>query len=301
MNAVQMLAPEVYQTALRQRFERVAHQLKAWHPDARIEAVGASAVPGAWSKGDLDLALIVHQADVAAVCAQLQDRGYRLKHGTLQTDALRMLEWTPEHDAHAVQLVAAGSVFERLFIAFRDRLRCDPPTLQAYNALKREAAAQGEVEYRRRKSAFIGAQLAADPATADIPRRLDETAVWQAEQAVWQALQAGDAQADRSLLAADFLGVYAQGWGDREAHAAPLTQGPRVAQWQLGEPRFLVLDADCLLLSYEARWQRATSSPTASTASTAPVGERTWVSSVWQRQADGRWLNRFSQDTQAVG
>jgi Domain of unknown function (DUF4440) len=117
---------------------------------------------------------------------------------------------------------------------------------------------------------------------------LREAEVLAAEGAVWAALQAGDANADRELLAADFLGVYASGLGDREAHAAPLNDGPRVRGYRLLAPRFLHLAADCILINYEAVWERAAS---------PLLLERTRISSIWQQQADGRWMNRFSQDT----
>src|SRR5690606_14487082 len=48
------------------------------------------------------------------------------------------------------------------------------------------------------------------------------------ETAVWQALVSGDAEADRAALAADFLGVYPDGFAGRDAHAAQLSGGPTV-------------------------------------------------------------------------
>lgn len=61
-------------------------------------------------------------------------------------------------DEHAVQVVAAGSLFTN-FIAFRDMLRSNPRLLAEYNQLKQKAASLGEHEYRKRKSAFIESAL----------------------------------------------------------------------------------------------------------------------------------------------
>ena len=53
--AMKFLLPDEYQPAATHLFERVAEEVSRRVPDARIEHVGASAVPGAFSKGDLDI------------------------------------------------------------------------------------------------------------------------------------------------------------------------------------------------------------------------------------------------------
>ena len=106
------------------------------------------------------------------------------------------------------------------------------------------------------------------------------------EHQVWAALVAGDAAADGALLAADFLGLYPDGYAGRADHAAQLASGPTVAEYRLSETRARWLTDGLGLLCYRAEYRR-------------PGGvewERMWVSSIW-RQAGAAWLNVFSQDT----
>ncbi|MCR8723782.1 nuclear transport factor 2 family protein [Frigidibacter sp. ROC022] len=110
-----------------------------------------------------------------------------------------------------------------------------------------------------------------------------------AETRVWKALVAGDAGADRELLAESFLGVYGSGFSDREGHAAQLAEGPVVADFALSEARLLRPAPDLALLAYRARFHRP---------GTAGADDR-YVSSLWQR-GPGGWRNLFSQDTPAV-
>lgn len=106
------------------------------------------------------------------------------------------------------------------------------------------------------------------------------------EHQVWAALVAGDAAADGALLAADFLGLYPDGYAGRADHAAQLARGPSVAEYRLSETRARWLAEGLGLLCYRAEYRR-------------PGGaewERMWVSSIWRR-AGAAWLNVFSQDT----
>ncbi len=108
------------------------------------------------------------------------------------------------------------------------------------------------------------------------------------EERVWAALVAGDAQADRALLSADFLGVYPDGFADREAHCAQLADGPSMTAYRLSDARLRVLSADAVLLSYRAAYRRHG----------RDTEDVMFISSLWERRA-GDWINTFSQDTPA--
>ena len=109
------------------------------------------------------------------------------------------------------------------------------------------------------------------------------------ERQVWDALTRGDVDADRDLLAADFVGLYPTGFADRADHVAPLAGGPTVDSYQLSENRLLTVAEDAVLFCYRADYRRTTDS------GPGPV-EAMYVSSLWCRRG-GRWLNVFSQDT----
>ena len=155
MPPIALLNPHAYQPALALRFDAVRRRLAAvlLH-DAAIEHIGASAIPGALSKGDLDIGVRVSAAAHAGVVQQLCELGYVPAPDTLRTDALCMLEWPGAAEAHALQVVAAGSRFD-MFTAFRDALRAQPALVARYNQLKADAAAGTEETYRAAKATFI--------------------------------------------------------------------------------------------------------------------------------------------------
>lgn len=109
------------------------------------------------------------------------------------------------------------------------------------------------------------------------------------EQQVWQALVDGDAEADRSLLADDFLGVYPDGFAGRNEHVSQFANEPTVTTFSISQPHGIDVGDDAHLLCYEARFRRPGSDEL----------HRMYVSSLWQR-VDGRWVNTFSQDTPAA-
>ena len=78
--------------------------LRGLLPSALIEHIGSTAIPGAVSKGDLDIYVEVPQADFASSLAVIQSVGFVIKEGSLRTSSLCMLEST-EHQAVAIQLV----------------------------------------------------------------------------------------------------------------------------------------------------------------------------------------------------
>jgi GrpB-like predicted nucleotidyltransferase (UPF0157 family) len=144
-------------------FDAIARELALLLPDAHVTHIGASAVPGALSKGDLDVCVAVPPGQHAAACARLQAAGYRVKADTLRTDTLCHLV-APRGDVDAaLQLVAHGSAFERMFLGFLAALQARPGLVREYNALKRESADQGMTAYRAAKAGFIERVLADAP------------------------------------------------------------------------------------------------------------------------------------------
>ena len=106
------------------------------------------------------------------------------------------------------------------------------------------------------------------------------------ERDVWEALVAGDAEADRGLLADDFVGVYPTGFAGRDEHAGQLAGGPTVATYSIDRTVLIPITGDAALVAYEARFRRTADADL----------ETMYVSSLWCRR-DGRWVNTFSQDT----
>ena len=123
------------------------------------------------------------------------------------------------------------------------------------------------------------------------PQRLTVNQFIALESQVWNAFVAGDAEADARVLADNFIGVYSTGFTGKQAHCAPLRNGPLARRYEIREPQILVLSESLVMLLYLAVWERASGSSDS-------VPEKMYISSLWQN-ADGHWKNVFSQDTKA--
>lgn len=123
-------------------------------PNARVEHVGSSAIPGAISKGDLDIFVGVTQDDFLKAIDLIKHIGFSEKLDTLRTDSLCMMTSSTYNEDVAVQLVANGSEHES-FLKFRDKLRSNPDLVSRYNQLKRDCKGLSHDNYREVKSAFI--------------------------------------------------------------------------------------------------------------------------------------------------
>ena len=135
-------------------FEDIRSEVQSVLPSARVEHVGASAISGLISKGDLDVFVGVDLQEFDEAVSKLKLLGCREKQDTLRTGSLCMLvveryEW----DA-AIQLVANGSEYE-FFLKFRDKLAESPNLVEQYNKLKAECTGMKGDEYREVKSRFI--------------------------------------------------------------------------------------------------------------------------------------------------
>lgn len=119
---------------------------------------------------------------------------------------------------------------------------------------------------------------------SDIPQNPLLAEITALERHVWNALDEGDTVADASLLSADFLGVYPDGFAAKSDHTGQLADGPTVIQYGLDGFHVRALCADHTLLSYRAKFQRTTRA--------AP--EVMYVTSICQRSSIG-WTNIFSR------
>ena len=144
---------EQYQTACHEMFARYERGIKKLIPNARIEHVGASSIPSAVSKGDLDIFVGIESSELEYAAEQLTTLGFKEKLDTLRTPELCMLESTSGDDV-ALQVVANGSEFE-CFLTFRDKLLSAPALVEQYNALKMSCEGWLQEEYREKKADFI--------------------------------------------------------------------------------------------------------------------------------------------------
>ncbi|MFA0323825.1 GrpB family protein [Vibrio splendidus] len=144
---------EQYQAACNELFIRYERDIKKLISNARVEHVGASSIPSAVSKGDLDIFVGVELGEFEDVIERLATLGFTEKLDTLRTPELCMLESTFSDDV-ALQVVANGSEFE-CFLRFRDKLRANPELVQQYNTLKMSCEGWSQEKYREKKADFI--------------------------------------------------------------------------------------------------------------------------------------------------
>ncbi|MEZ8514734.1 GrpB family protein [Vibrio cyclitrophicus] len=149
---------EQYQAACNELFVRYGRDIKKLIPNARVEHVGASSIPFALSKGDLDIFVGVELGELEDVIERLTTLGFKEKLDTLRTPELCMLASTSGDDV-ALQVVANGSEFE-CFLRFRDKLCANPALVQQYNTFKMSCEGWPQDDYREKKSDFIEHVLA---------------------------------------------------------------------------------------------------------------------------------------------
>lgn len=148
-------------------YDHIAPDLRARLPvSADVQHVGATAVDGCLTKGDLDIVVRVPPTDFAqaeAVLATLFQRN----SGSIKTDGFAAFEDDLASPHLGVQLVAIGDPLD-VFHRFTSALRRRPALVAEYNALKRRFDGVSMSTYRTAKNAFIEHALeAVDPSGAD--------------------------------------------------------------------------------------------------------------------------------------
>jgi len=128
-------------------------------PYAKVHHIGATAITGSISKGDLDLLV------------QVSPKKFPLAINVLKKyfDVKQPANWTKEFasfgndDAYplplGIQVVIEESSMD-FFLFLRDYFNSKPDAVESYNALKREHAADGGEAYWQAKNAFLEKILA---------------------------------------------------------------------------------------------------------------------------------------------
>ncbi|MGF1747174.1 GrpB family protein [Vibrio cionasavignyae] len=150
---MQFYKADEYQASCENLYRKYELKIAALLPEAIIEHIGASSIPNAVSKGDLDILVCVNGSELEKSVRLLSTLGFKEKSNTLRTPELCMLEHSSGEDV-AFQVVAKGAEFD-FFMRFRDKLRESPVLVQQYNELKISCTGWAHEEYRRKKSDFI--------------------------------------------------------------------------------------------------------------------------------------------------
>lgn len=125
---------------------------------AEVEHVGATAIPDALTKGDLDIAVRVNAADFATALSVIEAH-HRPNLRSVRDETFAAFEGEAASLPFGVQLVVKGSRLD-LFTGFRDALIADPQLVERYNALKQRHDGGDMALYREAKAAFVKEVLA---------------------------------------------------------------------------------------------------------------------------------------------
>lgn len=145
--------PDQYQAACEALFLQTKSKVLALLPHARVEHIGASSIPYAVSKGDLDIFVGIKADEFENSVKLLSSLGFQEKVDTLRTAELCMLESISQEDV-ALQVVVNGSEFE-CFLKFRDLLCANADLVKQYNKLKLSCEDLSQDAYREKKSVFV--------------------------------------------------------------------------------------------------------------------------------------------------
>lgn len=155
MDCVRIRRSEEIEDLARTAFEEHRSVLAALLPAADIEHVGATAVPGALTKGDVDLLVRVSRREFPEAVSILRQR-YLVHQPHNWTATLASFKAPGASEPPVgVQLVVAGSDADGLFAPFRDALIDDPALLDEYNELKLSLDGLDYRTYTERKGAFV--------------------------------------------------------------------------------------------------------------------------------------------------
>ncbi|MFG1483481.1 GrpB family protein [Halobacteriovorax sp. HFRX-2_2] len=143
-----------YQDKVNEIFKDLESELSQHLVNVRIIHIGASSIPGAVSKGDLDVFVGVDKKDFESSLVTIKNLGYVEKEGTLRTPQLCMMVTDKYNYDVALQVVVNGSEFE-YFIKFRDFMITRPDLVEELNALKRSCSDLNPDDYRAKKSNWV--------------------------------------------------------------------------------------------------------------------------------------------------
>ena len=156
---VTVLAPRHYQEVAVAAYEDAELLLSAILPDARIEHVGSSTIPGAYSRGGVDICVAAPRDAFDEALGVLCEAGY-VQRSLDDGDHRRATLAAAHGDVPlTLRLIESGSAHESL-MRLRDALRADPTLLARYNAIKIEAGPLGTSAYADAKAAFFADVLA---------------------------------------------------------------------------------------------------------------------------------------------
>ncbi len=156
---------EVNREAVAACFAEHRAAIEALIGGAQVEHVGSTAVPGALTKGDLDLLVRVPEERFSDAIDSLRSL-YSVDQPENWSSTFASFRQEPGGDVPVgIQAVIAGSGDDSLFLEWRERLRSEPDLLERFNDFKRSQVGADPDRYVAAKARFIEGVLGRTPNT----------------------------------------------------------------------------------------------------------------------------------------
>ncbi|MET0397718.1 MAG: GrpB family protein [Longimicrobiaceae bacterium] len=147
---------------------RVTARLRAIVPGAGLHHIGATALPGALTKGDVDVLVRVAPARFPAV-VEVLGRHFAVKQPANWTASFASFGDDDGYELPlGIQVVVEGGA-EDFFLFLRDHFVSNPRALAEYDRLKTVHAPDGAEAYRRAKADFLGSIMEGWEARGSVP------------------------------------------------------------------------------------------------------------------------------------
>jgi GrpB-like predicted nucleotidyltransferase (UPF0157 family) len=158
---LRLVVTELARDQAERLFERTRASLQSVLPMADIRHIGATAIRGCLTKGDLDIVIRVPPENFAEVETVLSTRFARNNGSTRTADFAAFVD-DSANPPLGIQLTTIDGPFD-FFHDFVDALCASPQLVREYNALKSAYDGRAMPVYRAAKDAFIDRVLAARP------------------------------------------------------------------------------------------------------------------------------------------
>jgi len=150
---VSFLPEAHFRTRVFRRFEQLTGELTVLIPDADIQHVGSTAIPGSLTKGDLDIQVRVSAATYPIAKQRLAEIYDVNVGGFAAGDAVSFEDYTsvPSVGVHLTVIGGSADIQWR----FRDLLAASEALRREYDDLKRQFEGKSMARYREAKEKFV--------------------------------------------------------------------------------------------------------------------------------------------------
>jgi GrpB-like predicted nucleotidyltransferase (UPF0157 family) len=135
----------------------IQSRIRAVLPNAEIEHVGSTAIPGSLTKGDLDVLVRVDRSSFQGADRVLAEMFSR-NQGSDKTDSFSAFADSSLSPELGVQLVVVGTEFDT-FVDWVTKLTSDGQLRASYDELKANFHGKDMIRYREAKANFIAQNL----------------------------------------------------------------------------------------------------------------------------------------------